>query len=72
MYRAALWSSTDGTEWTRVALSRTTAGTDVSLLTLKQSGSVPWPDSWQIALGPTGLLVTDDGSRFWIGFLEAG
>ena len=34
---------------------------------LKESGSAPWIDDWHMALGPTGLLVTADGSRFWIG-----
>jgi hypothetical protein len=39
---------------------------------LKESGSAPWIDDWQMALGPTGLLVTADGSRFWIGVPTEG
>ena len=38
-----------------------------SIVTLKESGDLPWWDSEQFALGPTGLLVTDDGTRFWLG-----
>ena len=37
------------------------------LVTLKQTGDVRWIDDWQMALGPTGLLVTSDRRRFWIG-----
>ena len=37
------------------------------VVTLKESGDLPWWDSEQFALGPTGLLVTDDGTRFWLG-----
>lgn len=44
----------------------------LKFVTLKQTGNVPWPDEWQIALGPTGLLVTADGSRFWIGVPTGG
>ena len=43
-----------------------------SLVTLKQTGDWPWIDNWQLALGPTGLVVTEDGSRFWIGVPTAG
>lgn len=43
-----------------------------NLVALKQTGSYPWIDDWQMALGPTGLLVTSDGSRFWIGEPSAG
>ena len=42
-------------------------GSNYKLVPLSQSGSAPFIDSWQMALGPTGLLVTGDGSRFWIG-----
>jgi hypothetical protein len=38
-----------------------------NLVNLKESGSAPWIDDWHMALGPTGLLVTADGSRLWIG-----
>lgn len=38
-----------------------------NLVLLKESGSAPWIDDWHMALGPTGLLVTADGSRFWMG-----
>ena len=47
-------------------------GAKLNLVALKQTGDVPWIDSWQVALGPTGLLVTADGSRFWIGVPTAG
>ena len=39
----------------------------LQLITLNQTGSEPWIDDWQMALGPTGLLVTNDGTRFWLG-----
>lgn len=42
---------------------------NLKLVTLNQTGSAPWIDDWQTALGPTGLLVTEDGSRFWLGTL---
>jgi hypothetical protein len=42
------------------------------MVALKQTGDAPWIDDWQIAVGPTGLLVTGDGSRFWIGVPTAG
>jgi hypothetical protein len=45
---------------------------NLKLVALKQTGDLPWIDDWQIALGPTGLLVTGDGSRFWIGVPTAG
>jgi hypothetical protein len=38
-----------------------------TLKALKQTGSAPWIDQWQIVIGPTGLLVTQDGTRFWLG-----
>jgi hypothetical protein len=44
----------------------------VAYVALRQTGAVPWIQSWQTALGPTGLLVTEDGSRFWIGVPTAG
>lgn len=47
-------------------------GADMSLVTLKQTGAMPWIDTWQMALGPTGLLVTEDGTRFWLGVPTAG
>jgi hypothetical protein len=44
------------------------------LITVKQTGDVPWdgilPESW--AIGPTGVLATADGERFWIGVPSAG
>ena len=36
------------------------------VVNLKETGSRPWVDNWQMALGPNGLLVTADGSRFWM------
>jgi hypothetical protein len=51
-----------------------------SLVTLKPSGDGPsftsdsgyLPPDWQTVLGPTGLLVTLDGTRFWMGIPTAG
>ena len=42
-------------------------GPKLDLVPLRQSGDVPAVSNGQIVLGPTGLLVTEDGSRFWIG-----
>jgi hypothetical protein len=47
----------------------------LTLVTLQQIGSIPAIAVYttpQLALGPTGLLVTGDGSRFWIGVPMAG
>ena len=38
-----------------------------SLVKLQQTGAVPWADMPQMVLGPTGILVTVDGTQFWIG-----
>jgi hypothetical protein len=43
-----------------------------NLITLTQIGDVPSLNWWQMALGPTGLLVTADGSRFWLGIPTTG
>jgi hypothetical protein len=44
----------------------------LAVVTLKQSGAVPPIDVFgRIALGPTGVLATVDGSRFWIGVPKA-
>jgi hypothetical protein len=43
-----------------------------SLVTLTQTGDVPSLSWWHTALGPTGLLVTGDGTRFWLGVPTAG
>lgn len=40
-----------------------------TLTKLHQTGEIPWTDSPQMVLGPSGLLVTVDGSQFWIGVL---
>jgi len=37
---------------------------------LNQTGDLPWGD--QLVLGPSGLLATDKGQRFWIGVPTAG
>jgi len=50
----------------------TVIGDHFGLVTLKESGQAPSIDNWQMALGPTGLLVTADGSRFWVGVPTAG
>ena len=39
----------------------------LSLVQLSQIGALPWSGNTQLLVGPTGLLATDDGSRFWIG-----
>jgi hypothetical protein len=44
----------------------------LQLVTLSQTGGQPWLDGTQLALGPTGLLATEEGSRFWIGVPTAG
>ena len=45
----------------------------LDLVTLKQSGDLPWwDDGPQLVLGPTGILASDDGNRFWIGVPTAG
>jgi hypothetical protein len=41
----------------------------LNLVALRQTDTPPQMSSWQMALGPAGLLVTDDGARFWIGAL---
>ena len=43
----------------------------LTLVALKQSGDLPWK-GMQYGLGPTGLLATVDGNRFWIGVPTAG
>ena len=43
----------------------------LTLVALKQSGDLPWKGV-QYVLGPTGLLATDGGNRFWIGVPTAG
>jgi hypothetical protein len=47
-------------------------GPKLDLVPLAQSGDLPSVPNGQIALGPTGVLVTEDGSRFWIGVPTAG
>jgi hypothetical protein len=42
-----------------------------NLVSVKQTGDLPW-DGGQLALGPTGLLVTNNGTAFWIGVPTAG
>jgi hypothetical protein len=44
----------------------------LALVTLKQTGDLPWWDGSQLVLGPTGVLATDDGTRFWIGLPSTG
>jgi hypothetical protein len=44
---------------------------NLTLKVLKQTGPVPWIDQRQIVIGPTGLLVTEDGTRFWLGVPSA-
>jgi hypothetical protein len=45
---------------------------DLTPVALSQTGNLPWIGGWSAALGPTGLLVTNDGLRFWIGVPVAG
>jgi hypothetical protein len=54
--------SSDGTRTTELSVLTS----DFKLHDLKQTGQAPWIDDWQTALGPSGLLVTADGSRFWL------
>jgi hypothetical protein len=48
----------------------------LALVTLNQTGELPlWDDSYddiKMVMGPTGVLATDDGTRFWIGVPTAG
>jgi hypothetical protein len=46
-----------------------TFDSNLRLVGLRQSGDVPQlaPWSWAYALGPSGLLVSQDGSRSWLG-----
>jgi hypothetical protein len=44
----------------------------LTLTKLHQTGDIPWPDSPQLVIGPSGLLVTVDGSQFWIGVPTTG
>lgn len=61
-------------DWQRADGALTFRGFDdkLNLIVLKQSGETPWIDYWQMALGPNGILVTDDGSHFWMGVPIAG
>jgi hypothetical protein len=43
-----------------------------NLVPISQTGPEPWIDASQMVFGPTGLLVTKDGSRFWLGVPTAG
>lgn len=47
-------------------------GPKLDMVPLSQTGAVPAVQDAQIVLGPTGLLVTVDGSRFWIGIPTTG
>ena len=67
--RGLVYTDTGGDESVRT-FSAFDGGT--SFATLKQAGAVPWIENWQMALGPTGLLVTEDGTRFWLGVPTAG
>jgi hypothetical protein len=62
------WATNPNQTWPALC----TFTSNLSLATLKQTGSVPWINNRQMALGPTGLLVTEDGSRFWMGVPTAG
>jgi hypothetical protein len=45
----------------------------LALVTLKQTGDLPWWDEYlQLVMGPSGLLACDGGTRFWIGVPTAG
>lgn len=46
--------------------------TRMSFSVVAQTGSSPWIDDWQQALGPMGILITIDGSRFWMGVPTVG
>lgn len=55
--------------WTNGPTGRNLAVFDslFNLVNLRQAGDVPTIDPGLMALGPTGLLATTDGSRFWMG-----
>ena len=55
-----------------VWLSACAVGPNLEAVLLAETGDVPQGASGQLALGPTGLLVTEDGSHFWIGVPKAG
>ena len=46
-----------------------TFDSSLKLITVKQTGDLPWDDldATRWAIGPTGILATADGERFWIG-----
>jgi hypothetical protein len=44
----------------------------LTLTKLHQTGDIPWTDWPQMVLGPSGLLVTVDGSQFWVGVPTTG
>jgi hypothetical protein len=47
-----------------------TFDSNLRIVTVKQTGDQPWEQaSW--AIGPTGILATVDGERFWIGVPSA-
>jgi len=41
-------------------------------ITVSQSGDMPWEFGVDLAIGPTGILASADGQRFWIGVPTAG
>jgi hypothetical protein len=45
----------------------------LALVTLKQTGALPWWDqNVGLVMGPSGILASDGGTRFWIGVPTVG
>ena len=42
-------------------------GPDMKVVPVKQTGDLPYSYLETVVMGPTGILATDDGTRFWIG-----
>jgi hypothetical protein len=53
------------------SIAMQTFDSSLSPVTVSQTGDKPWA-SVQMAIGPTGILATADGERFWIGVPSAG
>jgi hypothetical protein len=45
---------------------------NLKLISVGQSGDQPWEFGVDVVIGPTGLLASADGQRFWIGVPAAG
>jgi hypothetical protein len=52
--------------------SFSTFDSGLNLVSLQQTGAQPPATAGELVLGPTGLLVTENGSRFWLGVPTVG